>query len=139
MAGYLLDTNILSEVRKGAEHADREVWQWWAGCENAPLFVSVLTFGEIRKGIERLRSRDTAQALVLDRWVAVTIAGFQDRILDVDSAVAERWGRLQAIRPLPDIDALLAASALHHDLTLVTRNEADFEGLGVRVFNPFGK
>lgn len=139
MPGYLLDTNVLSEVRKGAKRANREVWQWWVGCENDPLYVSVLTFGEIRKGIERLRSRDAAQASVLDRWVVATMAGFQDRILDVDAAVAERWGCLQAIRPLPDIDALLAASALHHDLTLVTRNEADFEGLGVRVVNPFLK
>jgi len=137
MAGYLLDTNILSEIRKGAGRAKPEVWQWWLGMANEELWLSVLTNGEIRKGIDRLAVRDPARTLVLERWLDEVKNSYQERLLGVDCSIAEHWGRLQAVRTLPEVDALLAATALKHDLTLVTRNTADFTGLGLRLLNPF--
>lgn len=137
MQGYLLDTNVLSEIRKGSQRAQPQVWKWWQSMRNTELFLSVMTLGEIRKGIDRLSSRDAAQALVLERWFAEVKSVFLERMIDVTPSVAEGWGRMQAVRSLPEVDALIAASALQHDLTLVTRNEADFVGLGIRVLNPF--
>lgn len=137
MPGYLIDTNILSEIRKGARRARPEVWDWWRGMRHEQLYLSVMTVGEIRKGIDRLAARDAAQTLVLEAWLDEVKSAFQERLIEVSAGVAEYWGRLQALRSLPEIDALLAASALRYDLTLVTRNEADFEGLGLRLLNPF--
>jgi len=137
MAGYLLDTNILSEIRKGASRANLEVWQWWLRMENEELFLSVLTIGEIRKGIDRLAFRDAARTLVLERWLDEVKTSYHERLIEVDASIAEHWGRLQAVRPLPEVDALLAATALKYDLTLVTRNTTDFKGLGLNLFNPF--
>jgi hypothetical protein len=102
------------------------------------LYLSVLTLGEIRKGIERLQG-DARQAALLD-WLEVELPRFfWGRVLAVDAHTADRWGRLQgsAGRPLPAIDSLLAATALQHDLTLVTRNTTDFDGMGVRLVNPW--
>lgn len=137
MAGFLLDTNVLSEIRKGSRRARPDVWKWWLGMQGQELFLSVMTLGEIRKGIDRLGARDALQTLILERWLREVKDEFEDRLIDVTPEIAEWWGRLQAIRALPEVDALLAASVLNHDLTLVTRNEADFAGLGIRVFNPF--
>ena len=137
MPGYLLDTNVLSEIRKGSQRAQPQVWKWWQKMQDEELFLSVMTLGEIRKGIDRLAVRDAAQTLVLERWFEELKSGFLERLIEVTPGIAEGWGRLQAVRSLPEVDALIAASALHHDLTLVTRNETDFAGLGNRVFNPF--
>lgn len=137
MRGYLLDTNVLSEVRKGRQRAQPEVYQWWLGMKDQELFLSVMTLGEIRKGIDRLGARDVSQTLALERWLDEVKLTFRERVIEISLAIAERWGRLQAIRSVPEVDALLAATVLEHDLTLVTRNEADFEGLGIRVLNPF--
>lgn len=137
MRGYLLDTNVLSEIRKGPQRAQPEVYQWWLGMRDQELFLSVMTLGEIRKGIDRLGTRDISQTVALERWLDEVKTTFRERVIDVSLAVAERWGKLQAMRSLPEVDALLAASVLEYDLTLVTRNEADFEGLGIRVLNPF--
>ncbi len=137
MRGYLLDTNVISETRKGAGRARPEVYQWWLGMRDQQLFLSVMTLGEIRKGIDRLASRDALQSLILERWLNEVKHVFRERLIEVTLSVAEHWGKLQAVRSLPEVDALVAASALEHDLTLVTRNEADFAGLGIRVLNPF--
>jgi len=137
MDGFLLDTNVLSEIRKGASRAHPKVWEWWLGMQNQELFVSVMTLGEIRKGIDLLSSRDAPQSRVLERWLDDVKHAFRERLIGVTVDIADRWGKLQAIRSLPEVDALLAASVLEHDLTLVTRNEADFAGLGIRVVNPF--
>ena len=137
MPGFLLDTNVLSEIRKGPQRARQEVYQWWLGMQGQELFVSVMTLGEIRKGIDRLGSRDVSQTLVLERWLEEVKHAFREQLIEVSSGIAECWGHLQAVRSLPAVDALLAASAQHHNLTLVTRNEADFAGLGIRVLNPF--
>ncbi|MEY3898307.1 MAG: hypothetical protein RLZZ214_3828 [Verrucomicrobiota bacterium] len=139
MRGYLLDTNVLSEIRKGRQRAQHEVYQWWLGMKDQELFLSVMTLGEIRKGIARLGARDGSQTLALERWLDEVKLTFRERVIEVSPAVADRWGRLQAVRSLPEVDALLAASVLEYDLTLVTRNEADFEGLGLRILNPFSR
>lgn len=133
---FLIDTNIVSEIRKGSR-CDPAVATWWAGVAEDDLRVSVLVLGEIRKGVELARQRDPQKARALEAWLKDLISGFGDRILPVDAAVAEEWGRMAAVRPVPAIDALLAATARTNGLTLVTRNAADVAGLGVEVLNPF--
>jgi len=134
---YLLDTNIVSEtVRRTPNKA---VIAWLDGLPGEALFVSVLTLGEIRKGIETLADRRRREKLRL--WLEHELPGwFEGRVLPVDLAVADRWGRLLAEvgRPVPTIDSLLAATALHHELRLVTRNAGDFNYPGLQVINPFG-
>ena len=137
---YLIDTNVISELRR--KQPDENVVAWLAVRSTQTLFVSVLTLGEIRKGIETLGndSVDTARRQALSDWLEVDLPTFfMGRILSVDLPVTERWGRLlaQARRPLPAIDSLLAATALQHNLTLVTRNVRDFAGLGLNVINPW--
>ncbi|MBX6374146.1 MAG: type II toxin-antitoxin system VapC family toxin [Acetobacteraceae bacterium] len=133
---WLIDTNVISEVRKGAR-CHPGVATWWAGVEDRDLFLSALTLGEIRKGIEGVRPRDPAKAAALEGWLAEVADAFGPRVLGVDTAVAEAWGRMSAMRSIPVVDAFLAATASVHGLVLVTRNTADVEGLGVRVLNPF--
>lgn len=133
---FLIDTNIISEIRKGAR-CDPGVARWWAGVAEGDLWLSALILGEIRKGVELARRRDPDKAAVLEAWLAEVVSGFGDRVLPVDATVAGEWGRMSAIRPVPVIDALLAATAKANGLTLVTRNEADVAGLGVEVLNPF--
>lgn len=133
---FLIDTNIISEVRKGAR-CNPGVARWWAEVAEGDLWLSPLILGEIRKGIELARRRDPDKASVLETWLGEVVSGFGDRLLPVDAAVADEWGKMNAIRPVPVIDALLAATAKAHGLTLVTRNEADVAGLGVEVMNPF--
>lgn len=133
---YLLDANVVSELRK-RDHADSNVRQWFAGVEDAELFLSVLTLGEIRRGIESIRRRDRARALALNRWFYALAAGYEARILTVDQKVAEEWGRLNVPATVPVIDGLLAATARVHGLTLVTRNTKDVARTGASVLNPF--
>ena len=133
---FLIDTNIISELRKGAR-CDPAVTAWWVGVAEDDLWLSALVLGEIRKGVELARRRDPRKAQALEAWLGDVIAGFGDRVLPVDTAVAEELGRMNAIRPVPVIDGLLAATARANGLTLVTRSGADVAGLGVDVLNPF--
>ncbi len=133
---YLIDTNVISELRKG-DRCDVNVRAWYAAVEESDLFLSVLVLGEMRRGIERTRRRDPQQAVVLEGWLAATAKGFAGRILPIDEATTEAWGRMYFIRNVPVIDGLLAATAIVHHMTLVTRNVADVEGLGVHVLDPF--
>ena len=133
---YLIDTNIISEVRKG-RRCDPNVASWYERIEDASLYLSVLVIGEIRKGIERIRPKDKTQANAIEDWLLAVDKAFGERILPVDRAVANEWGRLNASRPLPVVDGLLAATAKIHRMTLVTRNTADIADLGVHVLNPF--
>lgn len=133
---YLIDTNIISEVRKGAR-CDAHVSAWYASVADEDLFLSTLVLGEIRKGVERVRPRDAGKAAALERWLQEVEAAFDGRVLGIDNAVSDQWGRLSAIRPVPVIDGLLAATALINGLTLVTRNDRDVAGLGATVLNPF--
>jgi len=133
---YLLDSNIVSELRK-RERANPGVRQWVAGVDDAELFLSVLTVGELRRGIESVQRRDRTRALVLNRWFHALVTGYEPRVLIVDRRVAETWGRLNAVASLPAIDSLLAATAHVHGLTLVTRNTRDVTRTGVPCLNPF--
>lgn len=133
---YLLDTNVISELRKG-ERADANVTAWFASVADEKVFLSVLTIGEIRRGIESVRRRDPASAAALDRWLALLSEAHGDRILTIDRAIAEEWGRMNVPDPLPVVDGLLAATARVWDLTLVTRNIADVKDIGVELFDPF--
>ena len=131
-----MDTNVISEVRKGPR-CHPAVAVWWSGVEDVDLFLSVLTLGEIRKGVEGVRPRDPAKAAALEAWLAEAVEAFGPRVLGVDLSVAEAWGRMSAARSAPVVDALMAATASVHGLVLVTRNVADVEGLGARVLDPF--
>ena len=140
MRGYLLDTNVVSELRKG-ERANRNVAAWYQARDKRELYLSVVTLAELRRGIALIRLRDPKQAETLDRWCRALQRGFAraGHLLTLRAAEAAAWGELMAIRPLPILDAFLAATAKTHTLTLVTRNEADFAGLPVTVENPFGE
>ena len=133
---YLIDTNVLSELRR--KKPDAQVVNWMQARPRQSLFLSILTLGEIRKGIERVE--DALKKQLLNDWLEVELPNyFLGRLLDINAQVADRWGRLlaNAGRPIPAIDGLLAATALQNDLTLVTRNLKDFDGLGVRLLNPW--
>lgn len=133
---FLLDTNVLSEIRK-RERADQGVRQWFAATAEDALFLSVLVLGEIRQGIERKRRKDPLSAQHLEAWLNGIQTTFSDRLLGVDSAVADVWGRINALRPMSVADGLLAATAIVHGLTMVTRNTDDFARTRVPLFNPF--
>jgi toxin FitB len=113
------------------------VLRWFTSVPAAELYLSVLVVGEIRQGVERLARRDPAQAEVVERWLTQLVAVYQDRIVPITTDVAEAWGRLNVPDPVPVVDGLLAATALVHGWTMVTRNIADVASTGVRLFNPF--
>jgi toxin FitB len=133
---YLIDTNIISEVRKGAR-CNANVAAWYASIGDEDIYLSVLVLGEIRKGIERVRTTDPSQARALENWLAAVTNSFAERVLPIDQAVAEEWGRMGAKGPVSTIDALLAATAKVHGMTLATRNVSDVAGLGAEFVNPF--
>jgi len=133
---YLIDTNVLSELRN--RKANANVVAWMQARPRQSLYLSVLSLGEIRKGIESVA--DPAFRQALSDWLEVELPNyFTARLLGIDAQVADRWGRVQAAarRTLPAIDGLLAATALQHGLTLVTRNVKDFAGLGLPLINPW--
>lgn len=133
---FLLDTNVVSELRRKAPN--RHVVAWYHDHRSADMYVSALTVGEIRNGIERVRPRDPAQADSLDRWLATLVTTYRDRILPITTRIADEWGRMNALpQPLPVIDGLMAATARVHRFTFVTRNVADVERTGIQVRNPF--
>jgi predicted nucleic acid-binding protein len=133
---YLIDTNVISEVRKG-EKCNANVAAWYDSIDDSEIYLSVLVLGEIRKGVERARRRDPGQARALEKWLGTIRESFADRVLPVDALVADEWGRMSAKRPLSTVDALLAATAKVHRMTLATRNLSDVADLGADVINPF--
>jgi predicted nucleic acid-binding protein len=133
---YLIDTNVISEVRKG-DRCNRHVASWYASIDDADIYLSVLVLGEIRGGIERARAKDPVKSGALERWLAAVQVSFADRILPVDHIVADAWGRMSAKRSVSTVDALLAATAKVHRMTLATRNISHVADLGADVFNPF--
>jgi predicted nucleic acid-binding protein len=132
---YLLDTCVISELRK--PHCNPGVAGWMSGIESDEVFLSVVTLGEIRRGIELHRPVDSKAAGSLERWLIGLEAHYAERILPITAAVADRWGRLCLNQPLPVSDGLIAATGLEHKLTVVTRNIADFQRSGVNTLNPF--
>ena len=135
---YLIDTNVISEFRK--EHrSDPNVLRWIGATLPEEHHTSVLVIGEIRHGVELMRRRDPRQAEAMERWLAGMVAKYHGRILPIDDRVADAWGRLGIPDPVPDIDGLLAATALVHGLTLVTRDTALLSIGAIRAVNPFAK
>lgn len=136
MSGYLVDTKVVSELRK-RQRADPGVLRWFDSCDEDELFLSVLIVGELRHGIELLRRKDKEAARSLDRWLRRLERDYGDRVLPVTLPICDRWGRLGIEGPIPPIDGLLAATAIEHRLTLVTRNVAHIDQTGADVLNPF--
>jgi predicted nucleic acid-binding protein len=135
---FLLDTNVVSEFRKGRRCHPR-VSTWLSSVADDDLYLSALVVGEIRRGIEVIRRRDARQAGRLEGWLARLVTDHASRILPVDRPVAEEWGRLTAIRSASVVDTLLAATARVHGLTLVTRNIGHVSWTGVSCLNPFAE
>jgi toxin FitB len=132
----LLDTDVVSELDQRSR-PNLNVRRWYEHVSDNALFVSALVVGELRDGIERLRPRDPVRAHALERWFEGQLLFYADRILPIDSAVAQRWGRMNARNRLPTIDSLMAATAAVHGLTLVTRNVRDIARTGIKFLNPF--
>ncbi len=136
---YLIDTNVISEARKRAK-ANPGVIDFFGrvAVADEAVYLSVVSVGELRRGIELIRHRgDTDQAMLLEPWLTVVVLEFGGHILAFDADAAQVWGRLRVPNPEHEIDKQIAATALVNDLTLVTRNTADFEGTGAKLLNPF--
>ena len=136
---YLIDTNVISEARKGT-HANPGVREFFRRADVAklPTFLSVVTIGELRRGVEIIRHRgDISQAEMLEKWLSALLTTHEESILDIDCDIAQVWGRLRVPNYQNALDKLIAATALIHGLTIVTRNESDFSGTGAQVLNPF--
>jgi predicted nucleic acid-binding protein len=133
---FLLDTNVLSELRKG-HRTNASVTAWYATTDSQELFTSVLVIGEIRQGVEKKRGMDPIFASKLENWLRGIIRDYQSRILAVTLEVGELWGSLCLNQTVSEPDGLIAATALFHNLTLVSRNESDFKPTGVKTLNPW--
>lgn len=133
---YLIDTNVISEFRK-RERGHPRLVQWAASIDPNELHTSVLVIGEIRRGIEQKRRTDPEQAVALEGWLDRVRAGLGGRIIPVDERIAEQWGKLGVRATLPAVDGLIAATAMVHGLTIVTRNVVDMARTGASLFNPF--
>ena len=133
---YLLDTDVISELRR--RRRNRNVVAWISNVSAADLFLSVVTIGEIELGIARQRVRNPSFAKDLADWLEVTLRAYEERILPLTVGIARRWGRLAAQVGNKQLDLAIAATALEHGLTVVTRNVSDFEPTGVTVLDPFG-
>jgi len=132
---YLIDTCVISELRKA--HCNQGVASWMTKIQPDEVYLSVLTLGEIRRGIELHRPKDAKAAGALERWLVGLETHYAERVLPITAAIADRWGRLSPTQPLPVSDGLIAATGLEHKLTVVTHNTADFQRSGVNLLNPF--
>ena len=134
---YLIDTNVISEARKGAK-ANAGVRTFWRETVIQDVYLAVQTIGELRQGLESIRARgDAAQARLLETWLHMVTSQHAGNILAFDTECAEVWGKLMAANPQHPVDKQIAAIALIHDLVIVTRNTSDFAGTGVKLINPF--
>jgi predicted nucleic acid-binding protein len=136
---YLVDTDVISEARKG-DKANPGVKAFFerVGRDDISVYLSVITIGELRQGVEKIRHRkDMAQAQQLERWLRRVTTEYADSILSFDEDMAHVWGRLRAPNTENPLDKQIAATALINDLTVVTRNDAHYEPTGVRILNPF--
>jgi predicted nucleic acid-binding protein len=137
MSRFLLDTNVISELRRHQPHP--RVQEWRRKTPPHSFYLSILTFAEIAKGIAQIEDEDPRQAAELEAWRIELYEEYTElhRLLPITIEIADQWGKFFATRPMPIIDGFLAATALVHNFTLVTRNERDFKDLGVRILNPF--
>lgn len=136
---YLVDTNVISEVRKGSR-SNAGVTRFFksAATQDLEIYLSVVTVGELRRGVELIRHRgDAAQARSLEAWLQLVLQEYESNILPIDAEVSQIWGYLRVPHPEHALDKLIAATALVHDLTVVTRNVNDFAGTRIRLLNPF--
>ncbi len=136
---YLIDTNVISEARK-KDKADSGVIRFFRQTQlrEEPVYLSAITIGELRRGVELIRHRgDERQADLLERWLMDVVSDYRDHILGLDAEAAQVWGRLRVPHPENELDKQIAAIALIHDLTVVTRNAAHFKATGARVLSPF--
>jgi len=133
---FLLDTNVVSELRKGPRAAT-SVRAWYDAVDDDAVYLSVLVVGELNRGVERIRRRDVVSAQKLEIWLSGVVDDFADRVLPVTEPIARIWGSFGVPDPIPTVDGLLAATARHHGLTLATRNVKDVASTGVAVVNPF--
>lgn len=134
---YLVDTNVISEARKGKK-GNRGVLEFFETADAGDLYLSVQTIGEIRRGLENIRRRgDLPQAKKLEKWLDLIVTDYADRILSFDEECAQVWGRLMSPHHEHPVDKQIAAIALIYDLTVVSRNLDDFRSTGVNVVNPF--
>jgi len=136
---YLIDTNIISEIRKGNK-ANPGVRQFFDAAiqDNAPLYISAITIGELRRGVDLIFHRgDSSQGKLLEDWLNTLLDEYQNNILSIDGEIALLWGKLRVPEPEHALDKLIAATGIIYDLTVVTRNTKDFNNTGVRLLNPF--
>ena len=133
---YLLDTHVVSELRKGSR-CNAGVRQWFGALDEDDAYLSVLVVGEIERGIERIRERDPESAARLRRWLSGLCIQFEDRILPVTLSIARTWGKMGAPNPIPTVDGLLAATAHVHGLIFATRNVRQVESLDIECLDPF--
>ena len=133
---FLLDTNVVSELRKKRRN-DPKVQAWLSSVSSDDLFTSVIVIGEIRRGIEKVRPADPVFASQLELWLRTFQSDYQDRIISITEEIAEFWGTLCPTDPLPEPEGLIAATALHHRMTLVTRNVEHVHRSGVQLLNPW--
>ena len=136
--GFLIDTNVLSELRKGSK-MDKNVREWLDGVPSDAIYLSTLVIGEVRHGIELLRRRDPKAAIRLDTWLTEVQKDTGERILPITNEISEQWGRFGVPDPVSVIDGLMAATAMVHGHVLVTRNVRDIEQTGVNFINPFNQ
>ncbi len=132
---YLLDTNVLSEARRPG--GNEGVKAWISSRSSDDLYLSALVIGEVRRGIERLARRDPDQSGVYEAWLDTVLQDYADRIIPVDAEIADEWGRMSVLDPVPIVDGLMAATAKVRGMTFVTRNTADVERTGVSLLDPF--
>ena len=132
---YLRDTNVLSEVRR--PQGDAGVRRWISSVPTEDIYLSVLTLGEVRRGIGLLSRRDSVQAEVYEAWLVTVLRDYADRLLPVDAEAAEEWGCMNLPDPISIVDGLMAATAKVRNMTFVTRNTSDVARTGVRLLNPF--
>ncbi len=136
MRGFLLDTNVVSELRK-QERGDPHLRRWVSEHRAGDFWLSVLVVGELNRGVELIARRDPAASVALRRWLNSLVDEFADRILPITAPIARQWALLNVPDPVPVVDGLVAATAMVHGLTLVTRNIADVARTGVECVDPF--
>jgi len=136
VTGFLLDTNVVSELRKGLR-ADANVIEWFDANQTSELWLSVIVVAELQRGVNLLERRDSSQSRLLQMWLDELVGAYDDRVLPITLDVATQWGAIGVPDPLPVVDGLIAATALEHDLIVVTRNVLDIGRSGARVVDPF--
>ena len=133
---FLLDTNVISELRK-QDKCNRGVRNWFQDAPFEDLFISVMTTAELRRGVEKCRITDIPSAIILERWLNGIQISYESRILPITEEISDIWGRLSAQQPVPILDGFIAATAIYYGFTVITRNESDFQRIGIDFFNPF--